>query len=59
MNTIFKIGNIWCVTDSENYNARIRNERRVKKTDLNPNEIIEMYIEYGWAESKSEFEIVY
>lgn len=58
MYTIFRRG-FWYVTTTENYNARIMNERRVKRTDLNPEEIIEMYIKYGWAESKSEFEIVY
>lgn len=59
MNTIFKRGNTWYVTDTENYNARIMNERRVHRTDMNPEEIIEMYINYGWAESEMEFEIVY
>lgn len=59
MYTIFRRGLGWYVTDTENYNARIMNERRVKSTDMNPNEIIEMYIKYGWAESEMEFEIVY
>jgi hypothetical protein len=53
------IGNLK-VTPESNYNTRIQNARKIMDASNfdSPTEIIAYFIQYGWAQSESEFIVI-